>query len=439
MKMKLFSIFLILNLIFSSAAHAYTATYDTSMRVGSAWKTVRTAIKNNPLGKSPQGILLGVASVYVGDKLVTEYQNGTFDANIETMKQGIAEMYSMGVEATGWLKEQFNKLQEQNISCQSGSCTKPNSDINNHQFTNGVYFTTQNGTTRYTSVNDYVRNEIAKPVYYDSYSLGSYQGQTLTELLASNTTGGTLRLEVNVTCPVRCTTDHLGNPVKTNTIVADVRVWKPEARPFPVSSTSTTVSTAQMAEVLDEPTTEQKQVEVVATCFLTNCSSIPIRRSEPSSVPQTYTPNGADVEIKYPAPPLVLNSDGTITKDGAIVEPSTGEADANDGVKPNPLGNFCSWAKPVCDLKTWLMDTDVPEPEVKPIQEIDTSKAPEAKVWSSGSRQCPPSPTIPIEFLNTSFTLQLTPLCDFLSSIRNFILASAYLGAAFIIFNYRRS
>ena len=137
-------------------------------------------------------------------------------------------------------------------------------------------------------------------------------------------------------------------------------------------------------------------------------------------------------------PPLAGNADGTFT-DSAGNQVGEGTGESTGGVKPDSLGSFCGWAKSVCDLKDWFTADTIPEPEQHQIQDFDSSKAPKAQVWNVGDRQCPPSPTIDIPFIKQSITLNINPLCDFLASIRSFVIASAYLGAAFIIFNYRRS
>lgn len=440
MKNKLFSIFLCFSLIFSSVVHANTIAYDTSMKIGNSWKVARTFIKNNPLGKSPQGFILAVSSVYVGDKLVTEYQNGTFDAPMASMKQSIAEMFVQGVTATGWLKEQFNSLSKK-FNCVSGSCTST-SDIYSATYSNGVYFRTQNGIKKYSSLNAFVQAEVFDNNAHTGFNIiGILGGENqLTSILQGSVSGGSIVISVHVTCRTDgawCGSDN-GVPKPENVINTTVVVVKPDTKPVSIPL-NIPVTSSDIVQAISEPLAEQQQVEVIATCFLTNCSSIPTNRSDPQSIPFSYLPNGQSTDQKYPSPPLVLNPDGSVTDStGSNVAEGTGESDSSVGEKPSSIPEFCKWAKPVCDLKDWFTADNIPEPEKTNIQDFDSSKAPEAKVWSVGNKQCPPSPTFNLGLFG-NFTLEITPFCDFLSSIRSFVIASAYLGAAFIVFNYRRS
>ncbi|CAI3132725.1 hypothetical protein MWMV18_MWMV18_03588 [Acinetobacter calcoaceticus] len=438
MKNRLFSIFLSFSLIFSSVVHANTIAYDTSMKIGKTWKVARTFIKNNPLGKSPQGFILAVSSVYLGDKLVTEYQNGTFDAPLASMKQSIAEMFVAGVSATGWLREQFSSLSKK-FNCVSGLCTST-ADIYSATIS-GVYFRTQNGTQKYSSLNSFVQSEVFDKNAHTGFNvIGVLGGENeLTSILQSNVTGGSIVISVHVTCRTDgtwCGSEN-GVPKPEDVINTTVIVVKPDSKPVNMPAT-VPVSTSDIVKDVSEPLTEQQQVEVIATCFLTNCSSIQTNRSDPQSIPTSYLPNGQSIDQKYPSPPLVLNPDGSVNDaTGSTVE-GTDQSDSTIGEKPTSIPEFCKWAKPVCDLKEWFTADNIPEPEQINIQDFDSSKVPEAKVWSVGNQQCPPSPSFNLGALG-SFTLEIGPFCDFLSSIRGFVIASAYLGAAFIIFNYRRS
>ena len=439
MKIKIFSIFLIFNLIFSSYAHASTIAYDTKMRVGSTWNTARTIIRNNPFGKNPQGLILAVGTIYVGDKVVTEYQNGTFDAPLASMKNAVAEMYAAGVKASGWLQEQFDALKKEFICDLNGNCTA--SAKQSDRTFKDTKFALKNSTQFFDSISKAVStSSYATSSNYSGYQIESisWGSKTLTDAMNSANRTGELTITLSISClaAIYCGNNQSLKDTRTLFIAFEKTI----AEPKPETTTRPVVLPSDIAKTVSEPDTEQKQAEVVGSCFITNCKSIPTSKNPPSSTPPAYFPNGLPVApLEYPLPPLTANPDGTVTdSSGNQVTEGTGES-TGEGVKPDSLGSFCAWAKSVCDLKDWFTSDTIPEPEQHQIQDFDVSKAPKAQVWSVGDRECPASPTIDIPFLKQSITLNINPLCDFLASIRSFVIASAYLGAAFIIFNYRRS
>lgn len=439
MKIKLFSIFLIFNLIFSSYAHASTIAYDTKMRVGATWNTARTIIRNNPLGKNPQGLILAVGTIYVGDKVVTEYRNGTFDAPLASMKNAVAEMYAAGVKASGWLQEQFDALKKEFICDSNGNCTAA-AKQSDRTFKD-TKFALKNSTQFFDSISKAVStSSYATSSNYNGYQIQSilWGSKSLSDAMSSINRTGELTINLSISCLAAIYCGN--NPNLTDNRTLTIAFDKGLAEPKPETTTRPVVLPSDIAKTVDDPDTEPKQAEIIGNCFITNCQSIPNKKNPPSPTPPAYFPNGFPVApLEYPLAPLAGNADGTFTDStGNQVGEGTGES-TGEGVKPDSLGSFCGWAKSVCDLKDWFTADTIPEPEQHQIQDFDSSKAPKAQVWNVGDRQCPPSPTIDIPFIKQSITLNIIPLCDFLASIRSFVIASAYLGAAFIIFNYRRS
>jgi hypothetical protein len=435
----LFSIFLIFNLIFSSYAHASTIAYDTKMRVGSTWKTARTIIRNNPLGKNPQGLILAVGTIYVGDKVITEYQNGTFDAPMQSMKNAVAEMYVAGVKASGWLKEQFDALKKEFICDSNGNCTAA-AKQSDRTFKD-TKFALKNSTQFFDSISKAVStSSYATSSNYNGYQIESiaWGSKSLSDAMNSINRTGELTITLSISClaAIYCGNNQTLRDTRTLFIAFEKTI----AEPKPETTSRPVALPSDIAKSVAEPDTEPKQAEIVGNCFITNCQSIPTKKNPSSPTPPAYFPNGYPVApLEYPLPPLTGNADGTYTDSaGNQVGEGTGEA-PSEGVKPDSMGAFCTWAKSVCDLKDWFTADNIPDPEQHQIQDFDSSKAPKAKVWSVGDRQCPTSPNIDIPFINQSITLNINPLCDFLASIRSFVIASAYLGAAFIIFNYRIS
>ena len=109
----------------------------------------------------------------------------------------------------------------------------------------------------------------------------------------------------------------------------------------------------------------------------------------------------------------------------------------------NPTGafslpEFCSWATPVCDFFKWLKQNDeLPDNESPEIVEHITPDLKEDAIsWGSA---CPADVSIPISMQGVSSTLVFSwsPWCQLLSIIKPAIVASAYIGAAFIVLGLR--
>ena len=205
----------------------------------------------------------------------------------------------------------------------------------------------------------------------------------------------------------------------------------------------------------------------------------------PDAVQDAYSPNNpANTE---PAPQATQDA-----LDNANPEPETeptgdskpkpnvdtdgdGEPDAYDPSQPEQgtefqLPNFCSWAPAVCDFFTvqkadnkdikknqreqieqdktffekvaeWFdwsqADDDLPDNESPEIVEHVTPDLKEDAI--SWGASCPADVSIPISMQGVSSTLVFSwsPWCQLLSIIKPAIVASAYIGAAFIVLGLR--
>lgn len=152
-----------------------------------------------------------------------------------------------------------------------------------------------------------------------------------------------------------------------------------------------------------------------------------------------------------------------------------GEPDAYDPAQPDQgtefqLPNFCSWAPAVCDFFTvqkadnkdiknnqreqidqdktffekvsdWFdwsqADDELPDDESPDIVEHVTPDLKEDAI--SWSASCPPDVQVPINLYGQSSTLTFSwsPWCQLLNVIKPAIIASAYIGAAFIVLGLR--
>jgi hypothetical protein len=108
---------------------------------------------------------------------------------------------------------------------------------------------------------------------------------------------------------------------------------------------------------------------------------------------------------------------------------------------------FCDWAKPVCTAIEWLTEEPVSssanDPKNKvPIDDIGVlnSRSPipnhnPDEVRVSWSAYCPSD--IPISFTllgkTSNFGFKYKPICDFMTSLKPFVVAAGYLSGAYII------
>ncbi|EPL3554526.1 hypothetical protein ACU4JS_003644, partial [Acinetobacter baumannii] len=210
---------------FASASTTYT--YNSRHKIDQGWKFVRSIASSNAIKRNVYGLVISTAVIYSGDKLITEYKAGTFDASIENLKHAVASMYAAGISATGKLKELFNILATK-YTCDTNNNCQTTANIYSSQFTDGTYLKSQNGIKKYYSINDFAKQEIFDSNAHTSFSIVGFQEGTnaLENLLAMPTGGGALTLLVHVNCKTDgswCGLDSSGN-IKTEDIISSTVV-----------------------------------------------------------------------------------------------------------------------------------------------------------------------------------------------------------------------
>ena len=330
--------------------HAYASvttgtwtSYDTKVKVGNAYKTVRTVIKNPKFKSSVQGLVLATTVTYVGDEVVTRYQNGEFDSSIESIKTGIAEMYAAGQKAGGWLGQQFQNLSNK-YSCKNGKCVDTTASANylNAKF-DGVTFCRINLCA--DSVGE-VTSQMSQGTadYSYSYSLSSV------DFLNTTATNG--KFGVQRTCTSK-TGGAVCNGQVSSTSNVEFIYYKTAAPVVPNSETEVrpVVTPTDIAKHVATPTTDQQVADTATLCYLTNCNSIPIQRSADSSYPVSTTASGKTIpnDVTYP---------DSVTKEDASTYPELNDSTSSTDSDLNGIAGtypaFCMVAKPACDFFDYI-------------------------------------------------------------------------------------
>ncbi len=123
----------------------------------------------------------------------------------------------------------------------------------------------------------------------------------------------------------------------------------------------------------------------------------------------------------------------------AVAANTAATAEATAQPKPADLPAFCGWAAIVCDAIAWAKTDALAPTETSvnikndmpsELQSFDINKS----YFNFGS-QCPADVPITFSVLGKSTTLNFkyTPICDFLTKLRPFVIGSAWIAGAFII------
>lgn len=159
---------------------------------------------------------------------------------------------------------------------------------------------------------------------------------------------------------------------------------------------------------------------------------------KPEIVPNLWKPHNEWEKTNSPTAQEVVRQleQANPTSENKDIEQKTDE-------QGNPTGSFslpefCAWATPVCDFFKWSKQNDeLPDNESPEIVEHITPDLKEDAIsWGSA---CPADVSIPISMQGVSSTLVFSwsPWCQLLSIIKPAIVASAYIGAAFIVLGLR--
>ncbi|MDH2601871.1 virulence factor TspB C-terminal domain-related protein [Acinetobacter baumannii] len=331
------------NSVYASVADGTWTSYDTKVKVGNAYKTVRTVIKNPKFKSSVQGLILATTVAYVGDEVVTRYQNGEFDSSIESIKTGIAEMYANGQKAGGWLGQQFQNLSNK-YSCKNGECIDTTASANylDAKF-DGVTFCRINLCAQ--SVGE-VTSQLSEGTadYSYTYSLSSV------DFLNTTSTNG--KFGVQRTC-ISKTGGAVCNGQVTLTNNIEFIFYKTAAPVVPNSDTEVRPIVTQMdiAKDVETPSTDQQVADVATLCYLTNCNSISIQRSVDSTYPISTTASGKTIPSDITYPDSATQEDISTYPDLNDSTNSTG-SDSSSIAATYPA--FCTVAKAACDFFDYM-------------------------------------------------------------------------------------
>lgn len=163
----------------------------------------------------------------------------------------------------------------------------------------------------------------------------------------------------------------------------------------------------------------------------------------------TTTKVGSDGTTTTTTTTTTKNADGTTTTnttttttkpDGTKTE-ETVKTVAGGGAASKDLPAFCSWAATVCDWIGWTKEApDTPTTDNKvPVGVIAESDVlPNFDIYQERvyfESQCPAPVPINISMFGTSVDADFSyqPLCEFMSSLKPFVIAAAYITGAYII------
>lgn len=156
-----------------------------------------------------------------------------------------------------------------------------------------------------------------------------------------------------------------------------------------------------------------------------------------------YSPEIAS-DLWKPSNPWEETNSPTVQEVNKKLDEAAPEPKTEPELTPNPetggttLPSFCSWAAPVCEYFKWAkQDDDLPDDEKPEIKDLPTPELKEDAIrWSA---QCPADVQVPITMqgVSSTITFSWSPWCQLLSIIKPAIIASAYIGAAFIVLGLR--
>lgn len=136
----------------------------------------------------------------------------------------------------------------------------------------------------------------------------------------------------------------------------------------------------------------------------------------------------------------LIGSSNTVSDDSSIKPDKDENGNSTGGFN---LPSFCDWAKPVCDLISWVKEEVTGETDTKvDIQQSDiSSNHYYDKTYFSYEGSCPANYSFNFEILGTSSTIEFdySLLCLYLSKFSNYLIFISYIAAAFIISGVRNA
>jgi hypothetical protein len=155
--------------------------------------------------------------------------------------------------------------------------------------------------------------------------------------------------------------------------------------------------------------------------------------------------NGAIVCVDPAAPPATETPTGTpaeTTDTGTGTGTDTGTATPPATTAPATLPAFCGWATTVCTWIGWTQTAPAPVTTSTKVDvaAVDLAQSPLSDIAIDQQRivfnsQCPPD--IPMSFTmfgqSASYAFSYDPLCQFMTKLKPFVVAAAYMTGAYII------
>jgi hypothetical protein len=152
--------------------------------------------------------------------------------------------------------------------------------------------------------------------------------------------------------------------------------------------------------------------------------------------------NGSIVCVEPAAPPATQTGTGTAAETTTGTGTGTATETPTTATKPSETPAFCGWATTVCTWIGWTQtvpDTVTTSTKVD-IKSVDTAESPLSGTAIDQQRivfnsQCPPD--IPMVFTmfgqSASYAFSYDPLCQFMTKLKPFVIAAAYMTGAYII------
>lgn len=206
-------------------------------------------------------------------------------------------------------------------------------------------------------------------------------------------------------------------------------------------SNAKVATTAAAADIVAEAETDQTKARPITSQAEANAETKPADSAEAekaneatgTSQPNTANPEATDIALKFP---VFCNWAPTICEAAQVVIsfPQT-----LTGWYTDTKTKAEQWASSIADAyRNFMKNDELPAEDTKvDITDIPTPELQENAInWGSS---CPGDVSIPISMQGVSSTLVFSwsPWCQLLSIIKPAIIASAYIGAAFIVLGLR--
>lgn len=166
----------------------------------------------------------------------------------------------------------------------------------------------------------------------------------------------------------------------------------------------------------------------------------------PYKVTETNTWYDFDIrDNPSPSPALDLKAreetktyeDGVLT--GTTTTDSTASGGSGGSQPPEvDIPTDCDFMPTVCAFLEWYRDDDPPEePDLSVL--LDDRDFTESYTITGGSKQCPPPYELALSFIGQTYYLSFDFACDFASKFYYFVMAAAYIFAAYITIGVARN